>query len=275
MNIDQLRYFVQTYQLNSTNKAAEQAHMSPQAISASIRKLEEELGYILFCRHGKKNMTLSEHGKIFLNTAETILQTLEKGLSEMEKLNQKEEFITLPTEELSILVGPVISLGITPLVVRMFTQKHPNVTLKIMQHEVDEIFQIVLDGGVLGIVASLEQLSDTPELIYRYLAADKTYVAASVNHPLAKQKSVSFKTILKYPLAIYQSSYTQPNLICSVLEQYGKPKYHTITNNVQIYQNVIASNQAVGFINRIAIKNDTVLSNVRDSIVTIPITNMA
>lgn len=72
MNMEQLKYFVLISSLGSINKASQQLFVSPQAMSSAIKKLEDELECSLFIRDGKKNLILSEHGKIFLTTAKDI-----------------------------------------------------------------------------------------------------------------------------------------------------------------------------------------------------------
>lgn len=244
MHIEQLRYFTQIHKFGSINRVAEQAHTSPQAISASIKRLEEELDCRLFIREGTKNLTLSPHGKLLLNGAEDILRILEETTNKLNALTLSETLLPT-TEQIDIFVSPAIDLSITPTAIDLFLQKNPHAKVKVMQQEAQEIHSLVLNGNSLGIVISFSTRMTTDKIVYQLIATDKCCAAVSPNHPLAKQKSVSLKTLLKYPLAIYQSNYNCTNPLCYVLEEKGTPNYHTITNNNIIYQNVINNNQHI------------------------------
>ena len=50
MNLQQLRHFVTLAEAGSFRKAAERLHMTQPPLSVSIRRLEEDLGVVLFSR---------------------------------------------------------------------------------------------------------------------------------------------------------------------------------------------------------------------------------
>lgn len=64
MEINQIRYFVETCNQSSMAKAAESLHITQQGISVAIRKLEEELQCVLFYRKWN-GLVLTEAGRIF------------------------------------------------------------------------------------------------------------------------------------------------------------------------------------------------------------------
>ena len=73
MEINQIRYFVETCNQSSMAKAAESLHITQQGISVAIRKLEEELQCVLFYRKWN-GLVLTEAGRIFKAEAEEILR---------------------------------------------------------------------------------------------------------------------------------------------------------------------------------------------------------
>ena len=64
MNSLQIQYFLATAELNSYTEAAKRFYVSQPAISKQIRLLEEELGFSLFRRTGRK-FELTDAGQIF------------------------------------------------------------------------------------------------------------------------------------------------------------------------------------------------------------------
>lgn len=73
MHIDQLRYLVLIKRLGSINKASEQVHISQQALSTSIKKLENEVGHDLLVRH-THGVSLTENGRLLAKFAEEMLK---------------------------------------------------------------------------------------------------------------------------------------------------------------------------------------------------------
>lgn len=82
MEILQLRYFYETAMAESIAKTA-QKHMVPaSSVSASIKRLEQELGVDLFVRTSNR-ITLSEKGKEFLISVSNILSQLEGSVNSL------------------------------------------------------------------------------------------------------------------------------------------------------------------------------------------------
>lgn len=84
MDIRSLRYFVEVVQLNGFSRAADSLFVTQPAISRSIKKLEDELGYTLLIRE-VDGVKLTEEGDILLAHAKQILSQfgcMKKALQE-------------------------------------------------------------------------------------------------------------------------------------------------------------------------------------------------
>jgi LysR family transcriptional activator of nhaA len=77
MNYHHLRYFRAIAHEGSLTRAAENLHLSQSALSAQLKKLEEQLGHALFERVGKR-LQLTEAGRIALDYADTVFQAGEE-----------------------------------------------------------------------------------------------------------------------------------------------------------------------------------------------------
>lgn len=71
MDINQILYFIEVCSTGNISRAAEKLHMSQQGLSASIRRLENELGCDLFYRKAS-SIILTETGKAVLTEAKAI-----------------------------------------------------------------------------------------------------------------------------------------------------------------------------------------------------------
>ena len=90
----QLRYFYESALAESFSKTA-QKHMVPvSSVSASVKRLETELGVTLFERTGNR-IFLTEKGRLFLKTVEQLTENLEKGVQAVRDTHESEERLTL------------------------------------------------------------------------------------------------------------------------------------------------------------------------------------
>ena len=72
MDFRRIRHFVHTVELGSLSKAAERLHIVQPALTQSIKRLEADLGVLLFTR-SRRGMELTEAGRMFLKSAYGIL----------------------------------------------------------------------------------------------------------------------------------------------------------------------------------------------------------
>ena len=79
MELLQLRYFFESAQSGSFSKTAKKYMVPLTSVSASIRRLEQELGCPLFVRH-PNCVSLNEKGKILQNKSSTESKGLFKFL---------------------------------------------------------------------------------------------------------------------------------------------------------------------------------------------------
>lgn len=90
MNIQHLYYFQSLAKHEHYITASEEQLTSPSSISYAIDSIEKEIGLPLFKKSGR-NISLTKYGKIFLSYTIDILDSYEKGISEMKDLKDNIE----------------------------------------------------------------------------------------------------------------------------------------------------------------------------------------
>lgn len=216
MQLEQLRYLILIHRLGSINKASEQVHLSQQALNTSMKKLEAEIGCPLFIYHAR-GVRLTDKGLRLVKTAEEVLAKMDDTLRE---LRETEPVLRDRIEPLTIFFTPAIGQLFMTNVTKVFSQAHPYVRFTLLEEEGATIRRLILeeDRPALGIVATFDPIpaadaAHTTISLYK----DKLYILVAATHPLARQKSVSIRTLLKYPLAVYNPATTSPirSAICS------------------------------------------------------------
>lgn len=89
MELLQLKYFSEVARCGKISTAARKLYISAPGLSATIGRLEKELGVKLFARTGN-SISLSPHGEIFLRYVNQALTSLDAGKAELLNLSEKD-----------------------------------------------------------------------------------------------------------------------------------------------------------------------------------------
>lgn len=251
MRTEQLHYFREAARHGSINAAAEKLHMSQQGLNASLKMLEKDLGYELFTT-SRYGITLTPQGEIVLAYADKMLAGFHSMQNALSSSMQNDNL----TEEISIQTAPVVSEFIFPIIFKALNTAYPQLSLVLTDSMPLKIIKNVTEGhcdlGILGLQYTLlnqlgifAQLSSELEFVplYQY----KLAVIADDQHPLAKYKSISVRTLLKYPLAILSRTNYEEDLNYKWLTLMGTPDIKLVTSSSAIYYDAIRSGSAVGF----------------------------
>ncbi len=188
MDLYQIRYFVAITETGSFTKAAERLFVSQPSLSAGIKKLEQELGVILFERGGRRAV-LTSAGKFFLGKAILILNEYQATLRELKG------FHTQPT----LRLGTLRAMRIDSLagLIGTFQAQYPNVLIELLDGTPAELRDWLEQGEIdLGITV-LGNSEDTKNSLA--LFRQRRLLAVSVNHPFAQRGTVQLMDLNEQP----------------------------------------------------------------------------
>ncbi len=94
MDVLQLKYFYETAKSESVTKTAQKFLVPPSSVSATIKRLEDELGASLFDRSSNR-IVLNEKGRQFFKTANLILSELEEATANLNSQNDDNRQINI------------------------------------------------------------------------------------------------------------------------------------------------------------------------------------
>jgi DNA-binding transcriptional LysR family regulator len=187
MTLEQLKIFVAVAERQHLTQAAAALFLTPSAVSAAIRNLEERYDLALFNRVGRR-IELSDAGRIFLLEARRTLasiRTLENTLAELGGLGRGS--LTLHASQ------TVSSYWLPPLLVR-FRQAHPSIELHMEVGNTEQVSQAVLSGSAdLGFV---EGAIGASALAVEAVAQDRMVVVVAPEHPWADGRKLEVADLL-------------------------------------------------------------------------------
>ncbi len=189
MDIIQFQYFKAIAETGSLTKAARQLHVSQPAMSAMLKKFEQELQVTLFDR---------SPNRIQLNPlGETALVHTEKILKDIEQM--RADLLSLSRQELSLSVG-FCDPGVQWYCIPRFSYAHPDIRISEELYGNTDLVQALLER-VYDIAVTPEPVSHTG-IRSRPFLEDQVYLSVSEDNTLAGRESISLREIPEQPLLL-------------------------------------------------------------------------
>ncbi|WP_027480904.1 LysR family transcriptional regulator [Deinococcus pimensis] len=179
MDLRQLRYFVALAEEGHFGRAAERVFVVQQALSGSIRNLEDELGVRLFERTTRR-VQLTPAGSEFLTGARQVLALVEQTADRARRAARGE------VGRLAVGFVSGLAFGGLPEVVRTFRERFPHVAVELLELTAAEQEQALRERRIdVGFV--LLPVRD-PSLAREAMWREPLIVALPAGHPLAARE---------------------------------------------------------------------------------------
>lgn len=182
-----LQIFVTTAEQKSFTRAAELLHMTPSAISLSVKAMEKKLDIQLFDRTNKY-VQLTTAGSIVYSHAKEIL---------MQYNDMAQSLIDLkPEKDISISIGAAYTFGeyFLPAILYAFNKKHPNIlpniTIQNSKAIAEQIHKQELDIGFI-----VEADVDEYDIDVNLFSEETMLIVMRPDHPINKNSSVDKKLL--------------------------------------------------------------------------------
>lgn len=240
-------FYVLSKELNFT-KAANQLGYTQACVTLHIKKLEENLGVLLFDRIGKK-VSLTDAGQKLIPTACQLL-----------KLSQDIYHISQDTsrDTGSIRIGVCDSLCIEkmPTIIKAYKQAYPKVDIYLRILKCSEFLKELRENNI-DLAYTIGYLNKTPEICYAAEATEPIRVLASTNHPLTQKAKLNTKDFDRVPLILAEpAAYYRRNFI-SDLERHGVcPKIILETESIQAIKNLTENGLGVSILPQVAASSE-------------------
>ncbi|MBR61919.1 MAG: hypothetical protein CL904_04590 [Dehalococcoidia bacterium] len=199
MELRELRSFVSAARLRSITKAAEELSIGQPTATTHIKKLENELGTLLFDRI-KRPIQLTAAGTTLADLAKPLLDGIDSLLDETGIAEQISPVRVAATHD--IIPHRLLQ------VVKIFLKQHPHGHLRILSGRRDEVLNMVSEGAVdIGLVPGPERGVDFE---FQPLFAYERVLITPLGHPLLNSTITSLDEIASWPLIMMgRGTYTR------------------------------------------------------------------
>ena len=204
MNFNQLRFVRETVRRKfNLTAAAEALHTSQPGVSKAIIEFEEELGFPIFVRHGRRLTALTEPGR-------AVLPIIERLLLEAENLKRTgKDFVAQDVGSLTIATTHTQARYKLPAVVQAFRAAHPSVHLSLKQGSPPQLAEMVLRDEA-DVAMATEAIADVEGLVSLPCFTWQHVAVVPRGHALLAQmggKPLSLDVLARFPLVTYDQAF--------------------------------------------------------------------
>jgi len=263
LNDQQLKNLIEIGKHKSMNEASAILHVTPQALSISIKSLEKETG-ISLVETTFSGSKLTSKGVILAELAAQFLSQVES----LKNIDNIDESIT-PIENIIFYSAPGICTLYLEKLYEYFHAKNIYCHIDFFTQTSPELIQNIKNGTISyaylhQTYINGQQLIDMQGLCFQELKRTRIVAAVDENHPLAKFKTVSLKTILKYPLICFPNA---DSILKSLSKIFNMEPVLLAIPSHELSESVLRHSSSILLTNKNSLSSfagDTVVLNIKD-----------
>lgn len=207
MTLTQLKYIVALDTYRHFVTAAEKCYVTQPALTAQVKRLEEELGIRLFDR-SRKPLVPTEVGYLVVEQARFILQEGEKVREIIDEFKEEVK------GDLRVGIIPTVGPYLIPLFIDEFAKKYPRIRLIVKETNTSSILQDIksglLDVGIISTPIEASSITVIPMFYERFFA----YV--SKGHPLYRKNTLAIHDLAEYEVWLLKEGSSFRNQVINI-----------------------------------------------------------
>ena len=202
MDIRHLEYFVEVVNSKcNLSAASKELRISQPALSAVIRKFEEEEKICLFERYGGRLQNLTHSGEIFYKNAVEIIANYQNMMNDLREssVNYK--------GRIKIGIPPLIlSVAFSELIPRMILD-NPDIKFEIIELGAFELKKMIVSQS-LDFAVLLQPVDIGPGVTHEFLLYKGELTAfMAAENPLAQNETLAWNQLNGQPMSIFNSDF--------------------------------------------------------------------
>lgn len=248
MNLQRLEVFEAIIRNDfNVSRAALELRLSQPGLSKHLQLLEEELGFALFARKGKRLSGLTVPGKEVHHIASRVLRDC-AALAEIGHGLQAVEQGTL-----TIATTHTQARYALPEVLVEFRKRYPQVMVTMHQGSPSQVIEVA-SSGQADLAICTEGLSDDAELLSLPCYDWNRVVIAPAGHPILSVKRLTLEEIAKYPIVTYAFAFTGRSQINASFSARGLyPKVVLSAIDADIIKTYVRLQFGIGIVAKMAV----------------------
>lgn len=194
MDLRQLRYFCAVVDLGSFNRAADALHISPPALSLSIKKLEEDLAVRLLERKPGRVLPTA-FGHCLYDSAQQIQSGVQSAMDRLNRMRGMGE------GRLSVGLLPYGIPSTMGTLIGRFCERYPGIRVQTALGSYGFLIGRLLEGDLDFLVAEAEGAPAQRRVVHEPLFRLRYALVVGQKHPLAGRRNLTLPRVLEYRIA--------------------------------------------------------------------------
>lgn len=193
MTLTDLRYIVALAQERHFGRAAEKCHVSQPTLSVAVKKLEDQLGVLLFERSAA-DVKITEIGRRIVEQAERVLL----------EASQIRDIAESGRDSLSgpMRLGTIYTIGpyLLPSLIPLLHERAPHMPLEIQENYTHKLAESLKKGEIDVAIIALPFLE--PGIVTQPVYDEPFRVVLPVAHPWAEREAIEADRMQEEPLLL-------------------------------------------------------------------------
>jgi DNA-binding transcriptional LysR family regulator len=239
-------YFDMIRQSGSIREASRRLNVAASAVSRQLIYLEDEIGAPLFERL-PDGMKLTPAGEVMARHAMTVIHDAQRAAYEFDSLRG------IRRGEVSLITVEGVNSDFLPAVISRANLLFPGIEIKASTAGSADIPAVVRAGDAdIGVAFSLPW---NDELQQRGVGLFRIGAVVPADHPLTKERRVTFSACARYPLILSSSSLSIHGLMAPLLRRHKAPIKKVVqASSIELMKALAARGLGVAFQTRVGLE---------------------
>jgi len=247
MTLSELRFVVAVAQEKNFRRAAVISFVSQPALSLAIKKIENELGVLIFERN-RMGISLTTVGEKIVNQAQTVLEEVDKikAISKVEK----------NTQQVEVKIGLIYSIApyLLPSIIPLVKNSSPEIILDAEEDITTNLVKKLDEGSIDAAIIALP--FDIPGIETQPLYDEPFKVLIPIKHPWNNKQKINAKDLKNEKILLLDNTHCfsmQVREACPGISDKTEVQAGT---SLETIRNMVASNLGISILPQSATANN-------------------
>ena len=247
MTLSELRFVVSVAQEKNFRRAAAKSFVSQPALSLAIKKIENELGLLIFERN-RMGISLTTVGEKIVNQAQIVLEEVDKikAISKVEK----------NTQQVEVKIGLIYSIApyLLPSIIPLVKNSSPEIILEAEEDITTNLIKKLEEGSIDAAIIALPFV--VPGIETQPLYDEPFKVLIPTKHPWNNKQKINAKELKNEKILLLDNTHCfsmQVREACPGISDKAEVQAGT---SLETIRNMVASNLGISILPQSATANN-------------------
>ena len=247
MTLSELRFVVSVAQEKNFRRAAAKSFVSQPALSLAIKKIENELGVLIFERN-RMGISLTTVGEKIVNQAQIVLEEVDKikAISVAER----------NTQQVEVKIGLIYSIApyLLPSIIPLVKNSSPEIILEAEEDITTNLVKKLDEGSIDAAIIALP--FDIPGIETQPLYDEPFKVLIPTKHPWNNKQKINAKDLKNEKILLLDNTHCFSMQVREACPGISDKAEVQVGTSLETIRNMVASNLGISILPQSATANN-------------------